>query len=192
MTLLNDVMEILHNPLDHQWTLQGFGMLRLYLDDEEVRRLHIWDPDMANADVSTIHNHPWDFTSEIMIGALANQRYLITNGPPTHMLGEIRTGEGGGRLDDDPAFVTLESQRMEIYRPGDSYSQTADEIHESFPGSGTTTVITRKFTKPRDHARVCWPVGTPWVTAEPRPATEAEIRHFVRLALLALDHARGY
>lgn len=194
MTLFDDVMDILHKPLDHHWTLQGFGMLRLYLDDEEIRRLHIWDPDMANADVSTIHNHPWDFTSEIVIGILGNQRYLIDtskNPLATHFMGEIKTGEGGGRLDDDPHPVYLEPQRMELYGPGESYSQEAWECHESFPAPGTTTVITRTFSKPRDYARVFWPIGTEWVTAEPRPATEDEVIYFTVLALKAMSRSSG-
>jgi hypothetical protein len=47
MTTQASVLQILANPFDYKWTIQGFGMLRTYLDSEHSERLHIWDPDIA-------------------------------------------------------------------------------------------------------------------------------------------------
>lgn len=183
MTTEREVREILCNPFDRKWTLQGFGMLRTYLDDDEVGRLHIWDVDeMSVPDVSTIHNHPWDFASRIVSGHLDNQRYVVvptTDGEYT--AADLRTGEGGG-LAAAPYQVQVVPHEIECYSPGETYSQEAFEYHESLPKWGTVTVIERKFTRPRDYATVCWSTPT-WVSAEPRLATQAEIVHFTELAL---------
>jgi hypothetical protein len=178
------INDILANPFDREWTIQGFGMLRTYLDDEQVQRLHIWDTSAAVEDVSTIHDHPWDFTSLILRGAIRNQRFAL------HEMGEsdtgkpftsaqIRCGVGGGLL-SDPRPVRICSLGVEAYGPGDTYSMLAPELHESFPSRGAVTVIKRSFKADRDIATVCWKTGA-WVSAEPRSATRAEIEHFMSI-----------
>jgi hypothetical protein len=178
----SQVLEILRNPFDRKWTIQGFGMLRTYLDEHEVERLHIWDTETAVPDVSVIHNHPWDFESRIVIGSLINRRYmLISGGGGEYEAADLRTGEGGG-LVAEPYIVDILAREPEQLHAGETYSQLATEYHESEPSRGTVTVIKREFSRPRDFATVCW--KTPeWVSAEPRPATRAEVDHFVGLAL---------
>lgn len=178
------VRDILAHPFDREWSIQGFGMLRTYLDDEHAGRLHIWDVSEAVEDVSTIHDHPWDFTSRIVRGRIRNQRYALhetgesdTGKPFTSA--KIRCGEGGG-LVSDPRPVQICSLGVEVYGPGDTYSMLAPELHESFPDCGAVTVIERSFHADRDIATVCWRTGD-WVSAEPRPATRAEVEHFISL-----------
>lgn len=181
MSTESQINDILAHPLDHEWTLQGFGMLRMYLDPGQVERLHIWDTGMAVADVSTIHDHPWDFTSRIVRGSLVNERFVIddrTIGMAMSMA-KIKTGEGGGLI-GAPEPVRLVSRKQETYHAGDTYSQLAPEFHESLPAPGTVTVITRSFHADRDTATVCWREGD-WVSAEPRPATREEIEHFISI-----------
>jgi hypothetical protein len=175
------VKQILTHPFDHEWTLQGFGMLRTYLDPDEVERLHIWDLGVAVPDVSTLHNHPWDFSSRIVSGRLLNQRFDfdVDDGIEVNS-SEIRTGEGGS-IFGDPRRVKVRPQPLETYGPGELYAQEALEFHESFPEPGTVTVIKRRFSRTRDYAVTCWRTGD-WVSAEPRPATRSEIAHFVSLA----------
>lgn len=64
---------ILENADKFEWSVQGLGMFRLYLD--ETTRLHIWSKDFKVLDVSEIHNHPWDFTSDILLGQVSNTIY---------------------------------------------------------------------------------------------------------------------
>lgn len=186
------VNEILAHPFDRDWTIQGFGMLRTYLDDERVGRLHIWDADQAVDDVSTIHDHPWDFTSRIVRGSIRNERFLnheqLSNtmcSAPEMWSAKIRCGEGGGIL-TDAQRVRICSKGVERYDTGESYSMEAPELHESFPSRGAVTIIERSFHADRDIATVCWRSGE-WVSAEPRPATRAEIEHFVGLANQAVS-----
>jgi hypothetical protein len=178
------IKDIIAHPFDRKWTIQGFGMLRTYLDDEEIERLHIWDVDTANPDVSTIHDHPWDFDSRIVVGRLTNCRFEF-NAPVglIHKFAKIKTGEGGGLVDDKVGTTVLALAPEEHYGIDETYHQDAPELHESLPEAGTVTVIRRIFHAPRDdqYATVCWRRGD-WVTAEPRLATEDEIQHFISIA----------
>lgn len=189
MTTETLVNEILAHPFDRVWTIQGFGMLRTYIDDAEVHRLHIWDVDAAVPEVSVIHDHPWDFDSHIYRGEVINQRYALggLTGDVVNVA-RIKTGEGGGVVERQPLDL-LRPIPAERYYPGDRYHMDAPELHESIPSRGAVTVISRRFHTTRDDqfATVCWRSGD-WVSAEPRPATRAEVAHFVALAREA---ARG-
>lgn len=183
MTTESQINGILAHPFDREWSIQGFGMLRTYLDDEHTERLHIWDVDTAVEDVSTIHDHPWDFTSRIVRGEIRNQRFVMhdpASGHPEFFSARIRCGEGGG-LVSEPARVTICSQGVERYEAGGTYSMLAPELHESFPSQGAVTVISRSFHADRDIATVCWRTGD-WISAEPRLATRSEVEHFIGLA----------
>lgn len=188
----SQVLEILKDPRDLEWSIQGFGMLRAYLADDQVYRLHIWDTEqMAVEDVSTVHDHPWDLDSRVISGTLRNQRYVRCEDPTE--LGEqwnavlIRTGEGGHPL-EQPEPWRLRRQPTETYQPSATYHQDAPEIHESLPSRGCVTVVRRTFSRPRDIATSLYRRTPEWVSAEPRPATPAEVEHFTRLAL---EHWNG-
>lgn len=181
----SEVLGILQDPFagGRVWTLQGFGMLRTYLDPDEVERLHIWDTRMANDEVSTVHNHAWDFTSLIYSGRLANQRYLRDGHGVEWKSAVIKPGECGGIVKPEPGGLLLSETPREYYAPGMQYSQEATELHESLPAPGTVTIIKRTFHNDRslDLATVAWKAGD-WVTAEPRRATDGEVMDFCLLA----------
>lgn len=184
----SQVLAILKDPRDLTWSLQGFGMLRAYLADDEVYRLHIWDTkQMSVEDVSTVHDHPWDLDSRIVSGMLCNQRYEMSV-PPSETGAErwkgvqIRTGEGGHVL-GPPVDVYLRRKTLEVYHPSAQYHQDAPEVHESIPTRGCVTVVRRTFSRQRDIATSLYKNTPDWVSAEPRPATPEEITHFTTLAL---------
>lgn len=186
-TLLRaSVRAILLHATDYDWSLQGFGMLRCYLSPEI--RLHVWDSRFKVPGVSVVHDHPWDFTSLIVTGEVKQYRYIEhpTNGEPFRR-STIRCGHGGGIVraecaPEAPEGVYLLRQALEIYHVGESYSQNADEIHESLPADGTVTLVERRFKADTEHARVYY--QTPeWVSAEPRKAEFGEVRSAVNVAL---------
>jgi hypothetical protein len=159
-------------------------MIRLYLDAEHRERLHIWDPNTAVGEVSPIHDHPWDFDSRIVVGTLLNQRYIIGEsgtGQFDLFSSKLRCGVGAHTVGETFRVGTARAP-VELYTGGDRYHQDAPEFHESIPSPGTVTIIDRTFHEDRDVAQVCWFAGD-WVSAEPRPATRAEIDHFTQLAL---------
>ncbi len=171
------VRHILEHSPNYYWTLQGLGMLRLYLSGGAQRlRLHVWDSRFAVPGVSVIHNHPWDFTSYIIAGRLEN--HLFDPHPfygKQYVCQSIKCGEGGG-LEGRSFIKRMRVSPPMTYLEGNHYYQVAQQVHASVPQDGTVTVIERVFGGDQDHAQVFWEPGLEWVSAEPRPATEEEVR----------------
>lgn len=173
---------VILNPLEYEWTIQGLGMLRLYVSDEY--RLHIWNGEAAYPNVSKIHNHPWDFKSLIISGQLRNTRYLSTwrgRADMTVMRQRLRCGENC-KLIGEPKEAYLRALKTETYYPGEVYAQNAWEAHISEPAPGCVTLIKRYPCLEPDYATVFYDPAQGWGTAEPRKATTTEIRSFCSLA----------
>ena len=64
------VKQVMENPFNYEWEIQGFGMLRTYIDKDT--RMQIWLNSFIIQDVTDIHTHPWDFTSYIYQGRISN------------------------------------------------------------------------------------------------------------------------
>lgn len=183
------VKKILERPLGHDWSLQGFGMLRLYLS--KTVRLHVWNSSKAVPNVSVIHTHPWHFDSHVIAGQIINVRYVISDVYPgracvPHQYAKILCGMGGGiakgELKEERGVKNLCELPLEIYKEGATYTQSADEIHKSLPTDGTVTIVTRRPLDDPDHAYVFWEKGD-WVSAEPRKATDDEVMEYCQAAL---------
>lgn len=172
----------------YSWQIQGLGMLRLYLN--KATRLHVWHSGFASPGVSTLHTHPWDFKSEVIAGSLENIRYkehdpqncLNSTKVKEYMAAVLHCGPGGG-LTEKGKPVYLEAMPSEFYGEGATYTEKAEEIHESRPKDGTVTLVTRQFKPDEDHARVFWRTGTEWGSAIPREATPDEIKVITQFAL---------
>ncbi len=174
------IQQILLKAAHYDWSLQGFGMLRLYMSKQT--RLHLWSDQHKVSDVSDIHTHPWDFQSVVIAGELRNLRlYPERQGKP-YLNQTILCGPGGYPL-ADISRINLWAKPLEIYKEGDTYKQSATEIHQSFPLDGTVTLIQRQFREDDDHAQVFWPPDKHWVSAEPRKATTEEVATITRNAL---------
>lgn len=178
---------LLAGPAIKGWSLQGFGMLRLYLDARCEYRLHVWDARYAVKDVSAAHDHPWDFESTIIAGELVNQLFIEQ---PDHLPGgspfleqKLLCGLGGGLCEEKPRALRLIPHPPDRYNEGDTYFQSAAQIHTSQPVDGTVTIIKRIFHEDTEHARVFWRKGVEWVSAEPRPAYDLEVRNICDRAL---------
>ncbi len=182
-TLRIAVLGILDNAAAYQWSVQGFGLLRLYIRD--VGRLHIWDSALRAPNVSMVHNHSWDLHSTVIAGRLVNTRYKLVEGY-------------GGDLYHGRRLVTGYHTRTvsalddiqlagigETYGPGDTYSQLANEIHRTDADDGTVTLMLRQEDE-NGQADVYWPAGTEWGTAKPRAATPEEVSATVTKALAAV------
>lgn len=193
------VRDLLEDPYDRTWTYQGFGMLRTYAGPpgDETIRLNVWSPAHAVENVSVIHDHPWDFTSLIVCGALTNHTFrlprqrgtgagdldALSHRRRTYRSVTLRTGEGGGPV-NPPSDVDLIENGPLTYHAGSEYRQHHVQLHWTEALPGTVTINDREpVERPGGKvATVCWSEGE-WVSAEPRPATIAEIGAFAELAL---------
>lgn len=105
----------------------------------------------------------------------------------THMMQSLITGEGGG-LVGKPEAVYLTAYPTEVYRAGERYYQRNTEVHETEFDGGTVTVLQRNLGGAGEKARVFWPLGESWVSAEPRPATLQEVAFLTQKALSVLEN----
>ena len=172
------VLSILKAPHRHEWSLQGFGMLRTYLGDDA--RIHIWDSAFKVPDVTEVHTHPWDFESVVIAGKMIDEIYVFGErlSVVAHVWNEGLITCGPAPKNPNVRDVrqrTLLNRIEKEYSAGDGYALDARVPHRSIPMDGTVTVIRRTHYLPdRDTALVFWPVGTERVTAEPRLATTKE------------------
>lgn len=174
------VKKILEHPFDYDWSLQGLGMLRLYIDSE--RRLHVWDDRYAVENVSQMHTHPWNFRSIVVAGCVRNLKFVESEAGEIYNRQKIFCGVGGG-LVGEADTVRLFMVEPEIRTERQSYVEDAHEIHVSSPLRGTVTIIRREYLDDADHAYVYWKEGN-WVSAEPRPATKEEIEDITQTSLM--------
>lgn len=173
---MSQYKQLVHHILTHAasfgWSLQGFGMLRLNLGNDV--RLHVWDSRFAVPDVSVLHDHPLDLHSEIIAGVMVNRRFHhLAKGEPTHEVMTIRPGVGLQQL-SRPTLTRFAEARTGTFRQGEAYWEHQGDFHISEPQDGTVTLVQR-HRKGDDVARVAWPIGKSFVSAEPRVATVDEV-----------------
>lgn len=181
------VKNILNNYDRYDWSVQGLGMLGTYLSQE--LRLHIWHSRYIIPDVTTIHDHPWDFESSIICGAIYNHKFIEVDiekwaGASPYNKMNILCGPDM-LVSDTIQQVYLLGYMPRIYGASETYTQQAAEIHKTFFLDGTVTLIKRKFGNDRDHANVFY--RTNFVSATPRPATKDEIYTGITSAMELLE-----
>jgi hypothetical protein len=173
------VREILRRAHAFEWSVQGFGLLRLYLGREG--RLHVWAPCLTYPGVSTIHDHSWDLRSEVVVGHLNNRRYVEGATGTVFWKRKLVTGYDT-RFVEPPSLTKLTRISDEHYFPCDRYEQQAHEVHETLADPYTVTLM-RRHEDENGEATVFWPFGEEWGTAKPRPATADEVRRVAERAL---------
>lgn len=167
------VLAILENAEQYDWSVQGFGMLRLYI--RNVGRLHIWDSKLRYPGVSMIHNHSWDLKSTVVSGGLQNTKYTTNKRRGARYDGKrLITGyHTSDVINLQPTRLAV--MDLELFGPGECYEQLAAQIHQTDAKDGTVTIMERIEDVKDGQADVYWLQGTKWGTAKPRPATHNEI-----------------
>jgi hypothetical protein len=171
------VRTILEHAEDYPWSMQEIGLLGLRLDDRREHRLHVWDPTSCVGD-PPVHDHPYDFTSTVIAGAMTNTRYVEDPAGAEHR--RIRYS-----LADEDAR-TVDSVRLSgvatTFIAGDQYLQRAHELHDSRQVPGTVTMIRMTF-KGVSELTVCTRGEVPWVSGRSRPAPPDEVKRITNAAL---------
>jgi hypothetical protein len=171
------VRTILEHAQDHSWTMQEIGLLALRLDDHREYRLHVWDPGYSDGD-PPVHDHPFDFTSRIIVGEMTNTLYE-ENGCGIEF---IRTRYSPTDEEDRRTDTVRLSAVRSTYTEGDQYSQLAHELHDSRQVPGTVTVIRMAF-KDVSGLTVCHREESAWTSGRSRPATGDEVKRITNTAL---------
>lgn len=171
------VKAILQNPLGRDWSVQGFGMLRTYLSTG--LRLTVWDNELIyQPPPSIIHDHPWDFRSEVVVGRVVNTKFTVLDysfNRELHRMNEMIIVPGPGLKRGPTRQVWLLEKSAEDVLAGQNYFQEASEIHYTAFDPGTVTLCARDRRGLPDLAHTYWPVGEDWHTAEPHAADSKTI-----------------
>jgi hypothetical protein len=117
------VRTILEHPADYPWRMQDIGLLALRLDDRRECRLHVWDPESCVGD-PPVHDHPFDFTSTVIVGELVNTRYVEDPNGIEHRRHRYRPGDDDDRRTDSVRLAASAT----ILSSGDRYRQPATEL----------------------------------------------------------------
>ena len=171
------VLTILRHAEDFPWRMQEVGLLGLRLDDQRQYRLHVWDPTYRTGE-PPVHDHPYDFTSEVIVGEMTNTRYEVDPTGDRYIRYRYPpTAEDLRRRDT----VTLTASPT-TFREGGRYGQLAHELHDSSQLPGTVTV-TRCSRVDVTDLTVCLRDGSSWRSGRARDATRDEVKSVVARAL---------
>ncbi len=177
------VRNILEHAADYPWRVQNIGVLGLWLDDQRSYRLHVWDPESAIGD-PPIHDHPYDFTSTVIVGELVNTRYVEGPTGREYLRERYSPGNENERRADTVRLIGTST----TLHAGARYRQVAHELHDSTQVPGTVTAL-HFDSVPDDlpELTVCRPPGTPWVSGQARSATHDEVKRVTAAALALFD-----
>ena len=179
------VKQVMENPFNYEWELQGFGMLRTYIDKDT--RLQIWLKEFIVPNVTDVHTHPWDFESFIYQGQITNFEFKEHNYHEPHFDSWyeydrclILTGEHAYVKEKEK--VLLDGYGAYSFTKGDTYFHGKDIPHRINFVDGTITILTKLNIHEDSLAYSYVPSGSEWVSAAPRPAEPEEIRNFIEAA----------
>lgn len=175
-------------PLYGNWSVQGFGILRLYV--RSIGRLHIWDSTLRYPGVSLVHNHSWDLRSTIVSGHLMNRRWSEQPFGERFWRQRMLTGFNCEFTQPSPEKCFLIEEPRETYVAGDVYAQRTKQIHLTDAADGTITLMERRDNE-NGQADLYWREWETWGTARPRPATPEDIVPVVARAIKMLEVAIG-
>jgi hypothetical protein len=171
------VRDILEHPDGHPWKMQDIGLLALRLDDRREHRLHVWDPESCVGE-PPVHDHPFDFTSVVIVGELVNTRYVEDPNGIEYSRHRYWPGREGDRRTDS---VRLAASAATV-PSGARYRQSSTGLHSSRQIPATVTLIRFGPFQERE-LTVCLEPGAPWVSALARPPTTAEVQRITGAAL---------
>ncbi len=178
------VRTILEHAEDYPWRMQEIGLLGLRLDDRREYRLHVWDPSSGVGE-PPVHDHPFDFTSTIVVGEMTNTRYEEDPTGVEYRRVRYRPSNEDARTSDTVRLSGVAT----TFTAGGCYSQLAHELHDSRQLPGTVTIIRQAFRGAPEHTEltVCTREEAPWVSGQARPATAEEVKRITATALERFD-----
>jgi len=172
------VFTILRHAEDYPWRMQDIGLMSLRLDDQREYRLHVWDPTEDVIEDPAVHDHPYDFTSRIIVGELTNTRHEEDRSGEEYVRLRYTLGGEDLRRSDTVRLSGVAT----TFREGGEYHQLAPELHASWQLPGTVTVIRCSWTEVSD-LTVCLRDEGSWRSGLSRDATRDEVKAVAAKAL---------
>ncbi|UTC28572.1 hypothetical protein MARCHEWKA_00590 [Brevundimonas phage vB_BpoS-Marchewka] len=184
----------------------GVGFAQVYLNEDV--RLHLWHPDLPTEPESfgCRHDHRFDFTSTVLLGAVTNIFLSITPGWSTTAGSGDEVLEGFGRFNEwevmpahlgsaEPTIrqsgVDLHIDGIEVIRAGETYSFPKRRYHES-RGHGVTLTVMKKFNQEETWAGILAPRGQPPVHGMAGPQVHKDTLVGLLLAAISKIDPSGW
>ena len=153
----------------------GVGFAQVYLNEDV--RLHLWHPELPTEPESfgCRHNHRFDFTSTVLLGAVTNIFLGVTPGSDKIAGSGEEVVDGYGYFDEwrvmpahlgsaEPTVIQrgldLTINAIEVVRAGETYQFPKRVYHES-RGHGVTLTVMKKFNQEETWAGIIAPAGQP-------------------------------
>jgi hypothetical protein len=171
------VFTMLRHGADFPWRIVDIGLMGLRLDERREFRLHVWNPSLSTGD-PPIHDHPYEFTSAVIVGELTNTRYVENASGDDYVRFRYPIGGEDKRRSDTVRLTAT----PEVLREGDAYHQFAHELHASWQQPGTVTLLQCSW-RETPALTVCLRDETAWRSGQARDATREEIKAFTANAL---------
>ncbi|MDQ1360940.1 MAG: hypothetical protein QOJ44_1317 [Acidimicrobiaceae bacterium] len=171
------VFTMLRHAEDFPWRMQDIGLMGLRLDDRRQYRLHVWDSSSSVGD-PPIHDHPYDFTSTIIVGEMTNSRYEEDPAGDEYARFRYAPPAEDQRRSDAVRLSATSTTLTE----GGQYRQLAHELHASGQQPGTVTVIRCSWVEAPE-LTVCLRDEGSWRSGQALDATREEIKTVAAKAL---------
>jgi len=171
------VLAMLQHAEEFPWRMQDIGLMGLRLDDRREHRLHVWDPSDCIGE-PPIHDHPYDFSSTIIVGELTNTRYEEDYAGDEYVRFRYSPGAEGERRSDTVRLTPTAT----TFTERNHYRQFAHELHASSQRPGTVTAIRCSWVEAPE-LTVCVRDEGSWRSGQGRDATCEEIKSFTARAL---------
>ena len=169
-----------------EWRHSGLGMLQAYVHEgtADELRVHVWCSELERPGIresGLLHDHRFDLTSQILVGALTQVEYKLTPSEAgTWQLHEVvhaRAAAGGnGLVTPLPGRYTAE-QRSFVLSAGDAYAYPKQEFHGTFLQTHYAVTVMTKSQQEEVPARIMAPYGQPVVHAFAETLPRAAWQH---------------
>jgi len=147
-------------------TLHGLGFLQVPLAGDDRRRLHVWHPELPRRRCfahSSIHNHRFGFTSQVVVGVQINRSYRVTNVDDmvraTHVpyLHEGERTPYGNRPWLPGVAVRVSLVHVQEVKAGQSYEVMPYAFHSTEPGGDgrVATIMSKTYEGPHGAQSLC-------------------------------------
>lgn len=152
---------IIDDVMTDKITLHGLGLVQVQLQGNQ--RLHVWHPELprrACFEHSAIHDHRFNFTSRVIVGAQINHEYDMERHEEGEFMLYLHEGArtaGGGRpwtLDGRAHLIRAYSGVIEA---GNDYNTQAYAYHRTEPGGDgrVATIMAKRGEHPAGAHSTC-------------------------------------
>lgn len=172
-----------------QWF--GLGFIQLKLD--ATRRLHFWDPTLAElVNEAELHDHRYDFTSTVLAGSINHIVYEFTETPEgDHQLCEVFCQPEKSAAPRVLKTGIITETERHTFTAGDSYTFKQGQFHQGVSARAVTYLERGKIMC--DTARIIRPTSEAenWLCPFTTKLTEAEAWASIETILKTLKKAEA-